>query len=125
MRSRRRDARVTTTDGIEIASRCELAYGMFARMRGLLGRDGLAEGHGMWFPRTSSVHMFFMRFPIDVVFVDRANRIVRIAADLRPGRIAAARRARAALELPAGTAARLGLAPGMTLVVDEDPSTDR
>jgi uncharacterized membrane protein (UPF0127 family) len=109
---------VTTTDGIEVASHCELASGMLARMRGLLGRDGLADGHGMWFPHTSSVHMFFMRFPIDVVFVDRANRVVRIAADLQPGRIAAARRARAALELPAGTAARLGLAPGVTLVAD-------
>ena len=122
MRSRRRDARVTTTDGIEIASRCELAYGMFARMRGLLGRDGLAEGHGMWFPRTSSVHMFFMRFPIDVVFIDRDRRVVRVSVGLAPWRIAGARGAVAALELPARSTVGLDLAPGTRLELVELPA---
>jgi uncharacterized membrane protein (UPF0127 family) len=115
----RRTGRVATTDGIEIAAECELAYGMIPRVRGLLGRNGLDPGRGMLIARTSSVHMFFMRFAIDVVFVDRSNRIVRIVPDLKPWRIAAAWRARTALELPAGTAARLGLTPGMTVLVEE------
>jgi uncharacterized membrane protein (UPF0127 family) len=62
-----------------------------------------------------SVHTFFMRFPIDVVFLDKDKTIVRIAHSVRPWRTAGARGAAAALELPAGTAAERGLAAGDTL----------
>ena len=63
--------------------------------------------------------MFFMRFAIDAVFVDRAGRVVRVAADLRPWRFAvAARGARDVLELPAGTAARTGTQAGDVLVFE-------
>jgi uncharacterized membrane protein (UPF0127 family) len=63
--------------------------------------------------------MFFMRFAIDVVFVDKARTIVKIVPNLRPWRIAMALRAKSALELPAGTAATLRLEPGMVLAVGE------
>ena len=89
---------------------------------GLLGRRGLAPGEGLLIAHTGSVHMFFMRFAIDVVFVDRARTIVKIVPTLRPWRVAMARRAKSALELPAGTATRLGLEPGMVLVVGEPES---
>ena len=59
--------------GSMIAARCELAESMAARTVGLLGRKGLAPGEGMLISRTGSVHMFFMRFAIDVVFLDRAG----------------------------------------------------
>jgi uncharacterized protein len=89
-------------------------------MRGLLGRPGLGPGEGMLIERTGSVHTFFMRFPIDVVFLDRQRTVVRVAANLRPWRVAAARRARAVVELPAGAAGALGLAAGAQLVVEGD-----
>ena len=59
--------------------------------------------------------MFFMKFPIDAVFLDRDLVVLRIAADLRPWRTAAHRGAKAVLELPAGEAARRGLQPGERL----------
>jgi uncharacterized membrane protein (UPF0127 family) len=56
-----------------------------------------------------------MRFAIDAVFIDRENRIVKVAAELRPWRMAACRGSRAVLELPAGEAARRGMRPGVSL----------
>jgi uncharacterized protein len=92
---------------------------MLSRTLGLLGREGLEPGGGMLISRTGSVHMFFMRFAIDVVFVDKTRTIVKIVPNLRPWRVAMALRAKSALELPAGTAAAVGLEPGMVLVVGE------
>jgi uncharacterized protein len=103
-----------------IAGQCELAESMWERTVGLLGRKGLAPGEGMLIAHTGSVHMFFMRFAIDVVFVDRTRTIVKIVPNLRPWRIAMARRAKAALELPAGTATAIGLEPGMAVVVEPE-----
>lgn len=63
--------------------------------------------------------MFFMRFAIDAVFIDRSGRVVRVAADLPPWRLAtAARGARDVIELPAGTAARTGTQAGDELVLE-------
>ena len=118
-RRARRRASVTTSGGIEVAPRCELADDLVSRTVGLLGRRSLERGGGLLISRTGSVHMFFMRFAIDVVFVDRAWTIVKIVPNLKPWRIAMARRAKSTLELPAGSAASLGLEPGMTLVVGE------
>jgi uncharacterized membrane protein (UPF0127 family) len=69
----------------------------------LLGRDSLAAGSALILAPCSSIHTFFMRFPIDVAFVDREGVILRIAADLRPWRIALALRAFAVIEMPGGT----------------------
>jgi uncharacterized protein len=63
----------------------------------------------------SSIHTAFMRFPIDAVFLDRSDRVVKVASDLRPWRMAACRGARTVLELGAGEAARHGLRPGVSL----------
>jgi uncharacterized membrane protein (UPF0127 family) len=87
-------------------------------MRGLLGRDGLEPGTGMLIDGAPSVHMFFMRFPIDVVFLDRDHTIVGIRHELARWRVAGARKAVAALELPAGAAGEAGLAEGDVLVVE-------
>ena len=86
-------------------------------MRGLLGRRELPNGEGILLKPASSVHMAFMRFAIDAVFVDADLRIVKIAADLRPWRMAAARGAKSVLEIAAGEAARRGLSVGDRLVV--------
>jgi len=106
-------------DGAVVCERCEIPESAFGRMRGLLGRDGLEPGGGMLIDRAGSVHMFCMRFPIDVVFLDRDRRVVGVRHRLRPWRVAAARHAVAALELPAGAAAAAGITDGDVLALDD------
>jgi uncharacterized membrane protein (UPF0127 family) len=109
------EGKLHNEDGTIVCERCTLARSPFARMRGLLGRSGLASGEGLLLRPAGSVHTFFMRFPIDAVFLDREQRVVRVASDVRPWRAAAAARARAVLELAAGEAARVGIRPGQVL----------
>ncbi len=112
-------ATVRTAEGTILCERCELPRSSFARMRGLLGRDGLEPGTGMLIDSAPSVHMFFMRFPIDVVFLDRDRKVVGVRHGLQPWRVAGARRAVAALELPAGAAAAAGVETGDVLALEE------
>jgi len=109
--------RVLTAGGTVVCERCEVPESSFGRARGLLGRDGLEAGEGMLIDRAGSVHMFFMRFPIDVVFLDRDLKVVGVRHGLRPWQVAAARRAVAALELPAGAAAEAGIEEGDVLTL--------
>ncbi len=109
------EAKLRNEDGDIVCERCTLAGNPYSRMRGLLGRSGLAAGEGLLLQPAGSIHTAFMRFPIDAVFLDRERRVVRIAADVRPWRAAAAKRSRAVLELAAGEAARVGLQPGHLL----------
>jgi uncharacterized protein len=102
-------------EGTVVCEHCLLAETMFARLRGLLGRRGLSSGEGMLLRPAASIHTAFMRFPIDAVFLDRENRVVKVAAELAPWRAAACRGSRTVLELPAGEAARQGLRPGVSL----------
>ena len=81
-------------------------------MKGLLGRSSLPPGEGLLLKPAGSVHTFFMRFPIDVVFLDRELHVVAVAPELRAWRTAGRRGAKAALELPAGEAARRGIKSG-------------
>ena len=107
--------RVTAPGGRVVCTRCEVAESAVARMKGLLGRKGLGPGQGMLITPAPSVMTFFMRFPIDVVFLDRDRKIVGISNTLVPWRVAGARRAVAALELPAGAAETCGLQLGDVL----------
>ena len=108
-----------TVEGAVVCARCEVPKSSFARMRGLLGRDGLEPGTGMLIDAAPSVHMFFMRFPIDVVFLDRDRTVVGVRHRLAPWRVAGARHAVAALELPAGAAAEAGIQEGDVLVLED------
>jgi uncharacterized protein len=119
MKARRPVVQLRTENGTAVCERCEVADRTLARMRGLLGRKSLEPGTGMLLTREPSVQTFFMRFPIDVVFLDKSNTVVKVVHDLRPWRIAGARKAVSALELPAGAAA--GLQPGMTLIAEDAP----
>ena len=102
-------------DGTVVCERCLLAETPLARLRGLLGRSHLSSGEGLLLRPAGSIHTAFMRFAIDAVFLDRADRVVKVAEALRPWRAAACRGARSVLELPAGEAARRGLRPGISL----------
>jgi len=85
-----------------VASAVELADTRAARNRGLLGRDRLEPGSALVISPCLAVHTAFMRFAIDVVFVDRNGCVVRMVRHLTPWRMAAAWRARRVIELPAG-----------------------
>ena len=112
-------------DGTIVCTRCHLATRPFARLKGLLGRAGLEPGEGMLFRPAGSIHMFFMRFPIDAVFLDRELRILKIVPDLKPWRMAAGKGAKQVLEIAAGEAGRRGLEPGQQLVLGEEERNQR
>ncbi|MBX0327608.1 DUF192 domain-containing protein [Oscillochloris sp. ZM17-4] len=99
--------RVTnTTRGTIIAEQCEQARSFIARGRGLMGRPDLAQDTGLLIAPCSSIHTFFMNFPIDVVFINRAGRVVGLYPAMPPGRpYAGAWGARTVIELPAGVIA--------------------
>ena len=105
---------LTRTDG-RFVCRARVASSFAARFRGLMLTAGLAPRTGLLFPHTRSVHTHFMRFPIDVVFLDGDHRVVKVVAELRPWRFASAKGATSVLELAAGECAELGLAEGDAL----------
>jgi uncharacterized membrane protein (UPF0127 family) len=90
----------------------EAALTTWQRFRGLMLRRELPAGHGMWFPGVSSIHMFFMRFPIDVAYLDADNCVLKLVSNLKPWRLSACFGAKSLLEMPAGRAAEAGLAEG-------------
>src|SRR5256885_9134782 len=74
------------------------------RVKGLLGRQCLEDGQGLLFKQCSSLHTLFMRFPIDILFMDKKGKVVRSRSDVKPFKfVAAPLRAHYALELPAGS----------------------
>lgn len=93
-------------NGHRVVRHLEVADTMASRMVGLLGRRGIEQGGGLWITPCSSIHMLFMRFAIDVVFLDRDHQVVRVHEDVRPWRFArGGRHAHSVLELPQGTIA--------------------
>jgi uncharacterized membrane protein (UPF0127 family) len=103
-------------DGSIVCERCVLGDTALRRMKGLLGRRELPSDEGILLKPASSVHMAFMRFPIDAVFLDRELRVIKIEPDLQPWRVAGSRGAKAVLEIAAGEAGRRGLKVGDRLV---------
>jgi uncharacterized protein len=108
------------TRGTSVAERCRVAASLRDRTVGLLTTPALAAGDGLLIERTQSIHMFFMRYPIDVAFVDRQARVTRTVSGLRPWRVIWwARGARDCLELPVGALAASGTAVGDQLSVSD------
>ena len=94
---------LNVTRGTLLAERLEAAHSGPSRRKGLLGRDGLEPGEGLWIAPCESVHTFFMRFPIDLVYLDREHRIKKVRSSVGPWRLSGCLTARSVLELPAGT----------------------
>jgi len=86
-----------------LASCLEVADHGSNRMKGLLGRDGLAQGEGLWIMPCEAVHTFGMRFSIDLVYLDRKNRIRKVRSSVPPWRMSACLTAHSVIELPSGT----------------------
>jgi uncharacterized protein len=108
------------TRGTVVANRVRVARSTRDRTVGLLDRASLSEDEGLWIERSPSIHMFFMRFAIDAVFVGAEGRVMKVVPDLKPWRVVWwARGARDCLELPSGAAARSATQVGDELrVVD-------
>lgn len=97
-----------------------MADTFWSRFVGLQFAPELPEGHGLLIRPCNSVHMFFMRFPIDVVFLTKDLVIEHLLPDLKPWRVSpVVLKAYQTLELPAGTIARHGLKPGDSLSLKE------
>lgn len=107
------------TRGNTVAEHVQVASSPWSRFWGLMGRRELPPGHGLLIKPCSSIHMFFMRFPIDVVFLTRDNVVVKVVRDIKPWRMAMGGGGKNALELPAGTAAAAGISDGDQLEFSE------
>ncbi len=104
-------------DGDVVCEHCLVADGFWSRGKGLLGRKSLPPSEGILLRPASSVHMFFMRFAIDVVFLDRELCVLDVRENLRPWRLALRRGAHSTLELAAGQVEARGIAAGQKLTL--------
>jgi uncharacterized protein len=95
-----------------------VAASSWSRSKGLLGRSGLGEQEGLWIQPTSSIHMWFMRFPIDVIWAADDGRVIKLVVNIKPWRMSFCRGAKVALELPVGAIARSGVQVGDHLVIE-------
>ena len=116
-------ALINQRTGAPIATSVERAVTRATRRRGLLGRDGMPAGSALMIEPCPAVHTAFMRFAIDVVFVDRQGYAIKIVPNLGAWRIAVAPRAYAVVEMPAGTLERVDLAVGDRLFLSTDTSS--
>jgi uncharacterized membrane protein (UPF0127 family) len=111
---------LSTAEGVPVAPNVSVASSMWGRFRGLMGRSSLDQGEGLFMPGTNSIHMLFMRFPIDCVFMgaprpDGSRKVVGVRENLAPWRgvVWWVRGARGGVvEMPAGTLATVGVKPG-------------
>ena len=102
----------------------EVAITATQKVRGLLGRECLEDGQGLIFKGCSSLHTFFMSFPIDIIFTDRSGKVLKAAAGVKPFKLVAAPlRAYYAIELPAGAIERSGTRQGDMLTFDDGVSS--
>ena len=103
----------------DLASHATLADSFWRRLRALLGRDGLEHGEGLVIVPCSSVHMLGMRFPLDVLHLDRAGTVLRALPNLQPGRLGPlVWRSHMAVEFPAGTIAASGTVAGDVVALE-------
>ncbi len=77
---------IRSRDGSVLIAHCGVMETPSERMKGLLGRAGLPEEEGLWFPHETSVHTFFMKFAIDVAFLNRKGKVIALYHSLRPWR---------------------------------------
>jgi len=107
------------TRGTEVAGEARVARSYWSRMVGLLGRSSLAPGEGLIIKPCTSVHTAFMRFTIDVLYVDASGQVVKAVPELKPFRLSGARRgAHSVIELPKGSIASSSTVAGDQLAFE-------
>ncbi|HKW99971.1 MAG TPA: DUF192 domain-containing protein [Bryobacteraceae bacterium] len=105
------------TRDVVLADAAEIADTSAKRRTGLLKHTGLKPGEGLWIVPCESVHSFFMKFTIDVVYLDRKHRVKKVRSEMVPWRISGCLTAHSVLELPAGTISRTGTLKGDQLEI--------
>ena len=108
--------------GLPVATSIETAFESADRKKGLLGREGLAAGQALVIAPTNLVHTFAMRFDIDILFVARDGRVLKVSANVPPRRIAGSLRGFAVIELAAGQAAASDTRVGDSIAVIAAPA---
>jgi uncharacterized membrane protein (UPF0127 family) len=103
------------TRGTLLADAADVADTSATRRRGLLKHDSLPAGQGLWIVPCEGVHSFGMKFDIDVVYLDRRMRVLKVRRAMAPQRISLCLTAKSVLELPAGTIASTGTQTGDVL----------
>lgn len=107
-----------------IANRVEVAGTNVKRSKGLLGRQGLLPGHGLWIIPCEAIHTFFMRFAIDLVYLDKKMRVKKVRSAVKAWRISACLSAHSVLELPAGTVRETQTERGDLLATSDAEDSD-
>lgn len=100
------------TRGTVLGAEINTADTSATRRTGLLKHTGLASGEGLWIVPCEGVHTFFMKFPIDVLYLDRAKRVRKVRPNMVPWRMSACLTAHSVLELASGEIVRTGTAVG-------------
>jgi uncharacterized protein len=103
------------TRQVVLAHLVEVADHGATRRRGLLGRDALPAGEGLWIVPCESVHTFFMKFPIDLVYLDRNKKVKKVRSAVPPWRLSACLSAHSIIELASGTIDATQTRPGDVL----------
>lgn len=111
------------TRGTVLAVRLEAAHTGASRRKGLLGREGLQSGEGLWILPCESIHTFFMKFPIDLVYLDRKCRVKKVKHEIGPWRLSGCLAAHSVLELPAGTVRESRTERGDTVEIGPQSAT--
>jgi uncharacterized protein len=110
--------RIRLERGPVVCEQGVLANTAWTRSKGLLGRSGLSDDEGLWIQPTRSIHMWFMRFAIDVIWAAEDGRVVKLVREIKPWRMSYCRAAKVALELPVGAIDRSGVEVGDYLVIE-------
>ena len=111
--------RLHAADGRVVCERCAVADRWWLRLRGLLGRSRLDPAEGLLLRPAGSIHMAFMRFPIDAIFCDRELVVIDVVRGLRPWRLAGRRGAKVVVELAEGAAAAVEAGDRLSLATIE------
>lgn len=106
-----------------LADRADIADTSKKRKTGLLKHSRLEQGEGLWITPCEAVHTIGMKFPIDVLFLNKKRRVVKIRADMGRWRMSACLWAHSVLELPAGTAASTSTVVGDDLELEKYEAT--
>jgi uncharacterized protein len=102
-----------------LAEAAEVADTSAKRRTGLLKHERLEPGTGLWISPCESVHTFFMKFPIDLVYLDRARKVRKVRRAVPAWRLSMCLTAHSILELPAGVIEQTGTAVGDELAIEK------
>lgn len=104
---------INSKNNYMLADDCKVAGTFYSRFKGLMGVDELPKGAGLHILPCNSIHMFFMRIPLDIIFINKENEVVHIVEGIKPWRVTnIIKNAHSVIELPVGTISSTHTFPG-------------